>query len=61
MPSDLGWPAWVGVVVEDLERERAFYRDVLGFAEVDAGEDWVQFSLGDRRLFELVGRGARVS
>src|SRR5438093_12204339 len=26
----LGWPVWIGVVSEDLEAQRRFYRDVLG-------------------------------
>jgi catechol 2,3-dioxygenase-like lactoylglutathione lyase family enzyme len=56
-PIPLGWPAWVGLVVDDLEAERGFYRDVLGFTEIDRGEDWAQFTIGDTRLFELIARG----
>lgn len=52
---DLGWPIWVGVVVEDLERERRFYGDVLGLREVEAGDDWAQFDLGGNVL-ELILR-----
>jgi predicted enzyme related to lactoylglutathione lyase len=50
------WPNWLGVVVEDLERARGFYRDVLGRAELDAGDDWVQFDMGGPNLFELLRR-----
>jgi len=50
------WPNWLGVVVEDLEGQRAFYGNVLGLAESDAGEDWVQFDMGGPDLFELLRR-----
>lgn len=50
------WPNWLGVVVEDLEGQRGFYRNVLGLAESDAGEDWVQFDMGGPNLFELLRR-----
>ena len=50
------WPNWLGLVVEDLESQRAFYGNVLGFAESDAGEDWVQFDMGGPDLFELLRR-----
>jgi catechol 2,3-dioxygenase-like lactoylglutathione lyase family enzyme len=43
-------------VAEDLGRQRRFYREVMGFAEVAAGPDWVQFDLGQSRLLELVQR-----
>ena len=29
MAVTLGWPCWVGVVAEDLDTQRRFYRDVL--------------------------------
>lgn len=50
------WPNWLGVVVEDLEGQRGFYGNVMGLAESDAGEDWVQFDMGFPNLFELVRR-----
>jgi predicted enzyme related to lactoylglutathione lyase len=50
------WPNWLGVVVDDLEGQRAFYGNVLGLAESDAGEDWVQFDMGGPNLFELLRR-----
>jgi catechol 2,3-dioxygenase-like lactoylglutathione lyase family enzyme len=33
------------VYVKDAERTRAFFRDVLGFPHVDAGEGWLIFRL----------------
>jgi predicted enzyme related to lactoylglutathione lyase len=54
----LRWPTWIGVVAEDLGRQRRFYRDVLGFTEAAHGADWVQFGLGDGRLLEIVQRSS---
>ena len=53
---DLRWPNWLGVVVDDLDVQRRFYRDVLGFRELDADEGWVQFDLGWPNLLELLQR-----
>ncbi len=53
------WPNWLGVVVEDLEEQRTFYGNVLGLAESDAGEDWVQFDMGGPNLLELLRRSDR--
>jgi catechol 2,3-dioxygenase-like lactoylglutathione lyase family enzyme len=52
----LGWPMWVGVVVDDLERQRRFWGDLLGLPETAAGSDYVQFDMGQGRTFELVQR-----
>ena len=52
----LAWPTWIGVVVEDLEAQRRFYRDVLGIDETTSGDGWVHFEM-DGRLFELLQRG----
>jgi catechol 2,3-dioxygenase-like lactoylglutathione lyase family enzyme len=54
----LGWPAWIGVVADDLEVQRRFYRDVLGFPEIEADESYVMFDLGQGRLLELLARDA---
>jgi catechol 2,3-dioxygenase-like lactoylglutathione lyase family enzyme len=54
-PPELHWPTWVGVVADDLEAQRRFYRDVLGLRERDSGDDWLQFDL-DGKTFELVAR-----
>jgi predicted enzyme related to lactoylglutathione lyase len=50
----IGWPKWIGVVAEDLERQRRFYRDVMGFREIGAAADYVHFDLGEGRLFEIL-------
>ena len=48
----LGWPIWIGIVCDDFEAQRRFYRDVLGFKETrhDSGSAW--FDL-DGKLLEL--------
>lgn len=56
MSVTLGWPCWIGVVADDLGRQRRFYRDVLGMSEIAEGADWVQFDLGESRLLEIVQR-----
>lgn len=53
---NLGWPCWVGVVTEDLEAQRRFYRDVLGLTELAAGADWLQFDFGEDGVLELIRR-----
>jgi len=53
--GDVAWPIWIGVVCEDFENQRRFYRDVLGMTEIDGEEGWVWFQVGDN-LFELIGR-----
>jgi catechol 2,3-dioxygenase-like lactoylglutathione lyase family enzyme len=50
------FPRWIGVVCEDFDRQRAFYQDALGFREMAAGADWVQFDLGPGVTFELLRR-----
>lgn len=55
----LRWPTWIGVVAGDLDRQRRFYRDVLGFTEIARGADWVQFGLGGGRLLEIVQRSSQ--
>jgi len=55
--SNLGWPAWIGVVAENLEAQATFYREVLGFRQADVGEDWVQFEF-EGRTFEILGRSS---
>ena len=54
----VGWPVWIGVVCDDLQAQRRFYRDVLGMREWDVGETWVWFDL-DGKLFELFARSPR--
>lgn len=52
----LMWPIWVGVVSENVERQRRFYRDVLGFEELGAADSWVSFDMGWPNFFEIKGR-----
>ena len=53
--AELHWPTWMGVVADDLEAQKRFYRDVLGLREVEAGDGWVEFDL-DGHLFEVIQR-----
>lgn len=53
---NLGWPVWIGIVAENLEGQRQFYRDVMELQEVEAGPDWVQFEMGSGRLLELLAK-----
>lgn len=52
----LGWPTWIGVVVDDLERQRRFWGDLLGLPEDHSGSDYVDFEAGGGRSFELIQR-----
>jgi catechol 2,3-dioxygenase-like lactoylglutathione lyase family enzyme len=52
----LDWPVWIGVVTENLEAQRHFYREALGLRELEVGDDWVQFDMGSRRLLELLAK-----
>jgi catechol-2,3-dioxygenase len=56
MSIEFRWPRWLGVVAEDLQAQRRFYRDVMGLREIEAEDDYVQFDMGDGRLFELLAR-----
>jgi catechol 2,3-dioxygenase-like lactoylglutathione lyase family enzyme len=57
MAVKMGWPTWIGVVADDMEAQRRFYRDTLGLRETEVGPDWVQFEL-DGQLFEVIRRSA---
>jgi predicted enzyme related to lactoylglutathione lyase len=52
----LGWPSWIGVVVDDLEGQRRFWGDLLGLPESGSGPDYVEFDLGEGRTFEVLQR-----
>jgi catechol 2,3-dioxygenase-like lactoylglutathione lyase family enzyme len=52
----LQWPTWIGVVCDDLEVQRAFYRDSLGLRETAVGDGWIHFDLPGGGLFELIQR-----
>jgi catechol 2,3-dioxygenase-like lactoylglutathione lyase family enzyme len=56
MDERLRWPTWIGIVVEDLERQRRFWGGLLGLPENETGSDFVDFDLGDGRRLELVQR-----
>lgn len=62
-PSDAGnrglltWPTWVGLIVADLEAQRRYYRDVVGFPERRAGKDFVLFGVGSN-MFELIAQSS---
>jgi catechol 2,3-dioxygenase-like lactoylglutathione lyase family enzyme len=51
----LRWPTWIGVVCDDLECQRHFYRDVLGLKELRGGEDFVWFDFHGK-LLELMAK-----
>jgi catechol 2,3-dioxygenase-like lactoylglutathione lyase family enzyme len=53
---ELRFPAWIGVVCDDYDRQRAFYRDVLGLREAGGDADWAQYDLGPGVTFELLRR-----
>ena len=42
--------------MDDLERQRRFWGDLLGLPEASAASDYVQFDMGGARLFELLQR-----
>lgn len=50
----LRWPSWIGVISENLEGQRRFYRDVLGLREMRSGEGYAWFDMGGGNLFELI-------
>lgn len=58
MQSMLRWPVWIGIVCDDLQAQRRFYRDVLGLSELDSGDGWVWCDF-DGKLFELLARDPR--
>jgi predicted enzyme related to lactoylglutathione lyase len=57
MRPSMGWPIWIGVVAKDLRAQAAFYRDILGWRQTGAGEDYVHFEV-DGRLFEVLARSS---
>jgi catechol 2,3-dioxygenase-like lactoylglutathione lyase family enzyme len=54
----VGWVAWVGVIADNLETERRFYRDVLGLKELAAIGDVVWFDMGWPNILEIKARSA---
>lgn len=45
----LDWPIWIGLDVDDLQGQLAYYRDVLGFDQTSSRS----FSFGEGRSLEL--------
>lgn len=54
----LGWVQWVGIVTDDLDVQRRFYGDVLGFTELAAFDDSIYFDMGWPRMLELKRQSA---
>ncbi len=54
MRPTLRWPTWIGVVVDDLEGQAAFYESI-GLRRTETGRDWIEFDV-DGRTFEVLGR-----
>lgn len=52
----LGWPTWIGVVVDDLETQRRFWSEMLGVPEDHAGPGFVHVVLPGGEIFELIRR-----
>ena len=52
----LRWPVWIGIVCDDLQIQRHFYRDVLGLEELNSGENFVWFNFNGK-LLELLAKG----
>lgn len=56
---NVGWPNWIGVVADDIERQTSFYRDVLGLRQLSDAEDYAQFDLGWPVMLEVLKRDPR--
>ena len=54
----VGWVQWVGIVTNDLDRQRHFYGEVLGLKELAASDDFVYFDLGWPRILEIKRQSA---
>jgi predicted enzyme related to lactoylglutathione lyase len=54
----LGWPTWIGVVVEDLDGQARFWSELLGASESARGPGYVQFDLPGGRTFEVLRRSS---
>jgi len=55
----VGWPVWAGVIAKDLEAQRRFYRDSMGFKEIWASDSAVWFDLGWPNLFEVIAQSTQ--
>jgi catechol 2,3-dioxygenase-like lactoylglutathione lyase family enzyme len=52
----LGWPTWIGVVVDDLEAQRTFWGEILGVPEHHAGPGFAHFIMPTGEIFEVIER-----
>lgn len=52
----LGWPTWIGVVVDDLEGQRRSWGEMLGVPEDHAGPGFAHFILPTGEIFEVIER-----
>jgi catechol 2,3-dioxygenase-like lactoylglutathione lyase family enzyme len=52
----LGWPTWIGVVVDDLGTQREFWGEMLGVREDHAGPDFAHFIMPTGEVFEVIER-----
>jgi len=52
----LGWPTWIGVVVDDLQAQRTFWGEMLGVPEDHAGPGFAHFILPTGEIFEVIER-----
>lgn len=52
----LGWPTWIGVVVDDLQAQRTFWSEMLGVPEDHAGPGFAHFILPTGEIFEVIER-----
>jgi catechol 2,3-dioxygenase-like lactoylglutathione lyase family enzyme len=52
----LGWPTWIGVIVDDLATQRAFWSGVLGVPEHHAGPGFAHFVVPTGEIFEVIER-----
>lgn len=52
----LGWPTWIGVVVDDLQAQRTFWSEMLGVTEDHAGAGFAHFILPTGEIFGVIER-----
>jgi catechol 2,3-dioxygenase-like lactoylglutathione lyase family enzyme len=52
----LGWPTWIGVVVDDLDVQRRFWSELLGVPEDHSGPEFAHFILPTGQIFEVIRR-----
>ena len=52
----LGWPTWIGVVVDDLATQRRFWADLLGVEQHHDGPGFAHFIMPTGESFEVIER-----